>query len=1003
MNIYALFPLIATVAYIPLLAIVIGTRPWRKVHTLFTLFVIPAMMWSLSDYFFRSNLFPQYTLILWRITLMTIPLMAVQLYCFMSSFFPPRTGRWLPFAYSSLVVIIILTALGYIGESVTVVDGRFYPDYGMGIFILAVPLMVLGGRSIYVFWKRLKILDNPMQYNQVVSLLISVFVLIVFLLMALLPWGREFPISHFGNILVAFILSYSTIRHQLIDIRLVLRRVLSWGTLIIAGIGLYLLLFFLVHLWLGFELRPVILVTGLGGAAAAALLIFLTRDVLQQKIAQVFYWKTYDYRQKLSEFAARIQDVFNLKELGGELLPLVIRAINCRGAGLLFPEGGSGDFIPQFIEPKGEDNPLRTLRLRRDNPVVQYLSQQRRMLTIQNLDIMPEFRSLWEKEKEEITSADIELFMPVISRDKLVSILVLGGKQSGRYLLEDISLLEEVTSRVAVSLEKGYLYEEVRQREEELSLIGHLAAIVTSSLDIRQMYDSLIQELKKVLDVDWAAITLVEGEEINLLAITSEVGSAWQTGDKLPLKDTATEWVVTNKVPLVEPNLPEESRFWTGKQHLKQGIQSMAFLPLMVGAEAIGAMCIASRRPNAYSASQVQLLSQLALRVAMSIENVRLYAQAEQRARIDELTGLWNRRHLMERIQVEIGRHSRYGGAFSLIILDLDSFKALNDTYGHIEGDRILKQLGIILKGAIRDADEAFRYGGDEFAILLPQTSIKDAQEVAERVRRRISAELKTGSVSMTASLGLASWPVDGIAINEIISAADKALYQAKQRGGNQSQSVLEVLPSFTEPPAKPDFQQDRGAFSIIYALAAAVDAKDHYAHDHSQRVKDYAIVLGRALDLEPADIARLSVCALLHDIGKLSVSDEILNKASKLTDEEWAIIKSHPQMGADIVSHIPQLSACMPGILYHHENYDGTGYLLGLKAKAIPLDARILRVVDAFAAMISARPYRDALSQEEALEELKNGAAKQFDPALVEVFISVAKNLPLAVIMCYT
>jgi len=380
----------------------------------------------------------------------------------------------------------------------------------------------------------------------------------------------------------------------------------------------------------------------------------------------------------------------------------------------------------------------------------------------------------------------------------------------------------------------------------------------------------------------------------------------------------------------------------------------------------------------------------------MSIENARLYAQAEQRARIDELTGLWNRRHLMERIQVEIGRHSRYGGAFSLVILDLDSFKAFNDTYGHIEGDRLLKQLGIVLKGAVRDADEAFRYGGDEFAILLPQTSIKDAHEVAERVRRRITSEVRTGSVSMTASLGLASWPVDGIAISEIISAADKALYYAKQRGGNQSQAVLEILSPLSEPPAKADFQQDRGAFSIIHALAAAVDAKDHYAHDHSQRVKDYAVALSRDLDLEPADIARLSVCALLHDIGKLGVSDEILNKASKLNAEEWEMIKSHPQMGADIVGHIPQLSACMPGILYHHENYDGTGYLLGLKANAIPLDARILRVVDAFAAMTSARPYRDALSQEEALEELKAGAGKQFDPALVETFISVIRNMPL-------
>jgi len=996
MNIYALFPLIAIAAYIPLLVITMGSRPWRRQHRLFTLFLVAAIMWSLTDFLWRSNFWPQYGLILGKAILITLTWMAMQLHCFTSSFFPPRTGRWLPFAWASFAVVFVLAVLGFIPESVSVIDGKLYPVYGLWIVVMAIPLVTLAVRNVTVFSKRLKTVDNPMLYNQIVTLIISIYVLAVFILAAILPWGREIPISHLGNILVAFILSYSTIRHQLIDIRLVLRRALSWGTLVIGGIGIYLLLFFLVHLWFNFELRPIMLGTGLAGAAIAVVLIFLTRGVFQQKIDQVFYWKTYDYRQRLSDFADRIQDVFNLKELGGEMLPLVMRAINCRGACLLFPEGGSGDFTPQFIEPQGEANPLYNLRLRQDNPVVQYLSQQRRMLTIQNLDILPEFRSLWEKEKEAITTADIELFLPVISRDKLVSILVLSGKQSGRYLLEDISLLEEVTSRVAVSLERGYLYEEARQREEELSLIGHLASIMTSSLDIRQIYDSFIRELRKVLDVDWAALTLVEGEELNLLAITSEIGSAWKTGDRLPLKDTATEWVVTNKVPLLEPNLPEESRFWTGKYHLQQGIQSLVFLPLMVGSEAIGSMCVASRRPNAYSQSQIQLLSQLASRIAMSIENARLYAQAEQRARVDELTGLWNRRHLMERIQVEIGRHSRYGGTFSVVILDLDSFKAFNDTYGHIEGDRLLKQLGLVLKGAIRDADEAFRYGGDEFAILLPQTSIKDAHEVAERVRHRITSEVKTGSVSMTASLGLASWPIDGIAISEIISAADKALYYAKQKGGNQSQAVLEILSPLSEPPSKTDLPQDKGAFSIIHALAAAVDAKDHYAHDHSQRVKDYAVALSRGLDLEPADIARISICALLHDIGKLGISDEILNKASKLNAEEWEIIKYHPQMGADIVSHIPQLSACMPGILYHHENYDGTGYLLGLKANAIPLDARILRVADAFAAMTSARPYRDALSQEEAVEELKTGAGKQFDPALVESFIALVKNMPM-------
>jgi diguanylate cyclase (GGDEF)-like protein len=996
MNIYALFPLIATLAYIPLLVITISTRPWQRQHKLFTLFLIAAMMWSLVDYFFRSNFFPQNVVFLGELVLITLAWMAVQLHSFMSSFFAPGQGRWLPFAYVSLAAIITLVMLGYVSAGVEVIGDKLYPRYGLGIAVVVISLLTLATRDTYVFWKRLKTLDNPVQYNQIVSLLISIFVLVIFLLASLLPWGSEFPIGHFGNIIIAFILSYATIRHQLVDIRLVLRRTLSWATLVIAGIGVYLLLFFLVHLWVGFEMRPTILVTGLTGAAAAIVLIYLIRGVFQQKIDQAFNPKTYDYRQKLSNFVGRVHNVFNLKELGGELLPLIIRAMNCKRACLLFPEGGSEDFVPQFVEPQGEDNLLSALRIRQDNPVVQYLSQERRLLTIQSLDILPEFRSLWGREKEAIVAAEIELFMPVISRDKLVSILVLGKKQSGRYLLEDIGLLEDITSRVAVSIERGYLHEEISQREEELSLISHLAAIMTSSLDVHQIYDSFIQELRKVIDVDWAAIALVEGEELNLLALTSEIGSAWQTGDRLPLKGTATEWVVANKAPLVELNLTQESRFWTGKYHLKQGVQSMVFLPLLVHGEAIGTLCIASRHPNAYSQSQVQLLSQLASRIAMAIENARLYAQAEQRARIDELTGLWNRRHLMERIQIEIGRHSRYGGTFSLIILDLDSFKAFNDSYGHIAGDKLLKQLGTVLKGAIRDADEAFRYGGDEFAILLPQTSIKDAREVAERVRHRIASEIKTGHTPMTASLGLASWPVDGIAINEVINAADKALYYAKQSGGNQSQAVLEILPPLAEPTAKFEVQQDKGAFSIIYALAAAVDAKDHYAHDHSQRVKEYAVALTKSLDLEPVDIARLSIAALLHDIGKIGISDEILNKASELDAEEWKVIKSHPQLGADIVSYVPQLASCMQGILYHHEHYDGTGYPLGLKGEAIPLDARILGVVDAFAAMTSARPYRDALSFEEALRELKKGAGKQFDPSLVETFISVAKTMPL-------
>ena len=171
----------------------------------------------------------------------------------------------------------------------------------------------------------------------------------------------------------------------------------------------------------------------------------------------------------------------------------------------------------------------------------------------------------------------------------------------------------------------------------------------------------------------------------------------------------------------------------------------------------------------------------------MPLENSQLYAKAEKKARIDELTGLYNRRSLDEMIDSEISRHSRYGGVFSLAILDLDSFKSFNDTYGHLAGDTLLQEIGHNIKSAIRNADYAFRYGGDEFAILLPQTTIDAALQVVERVRKKIAESIHSDKIPITASIGLASWPDDGISHTDIIAAADVTLYRAKRSGGNQS------------------------------------------------------------------------------------------------------------------------------------------------------------------------------------------------------------------------
>jgi len=247
MNVYSLFPLIATVAYIPLLATTLSSRPWQRRHTLFTLFLIPAMMWSLIDIFLRSNHFPQYNDLLLKGIVIIFPVMAVQFHLFTSSFFAPGQRRWLPFAYASLAMIIALVALGYVPEGVIADGDKLYLDYGNGIVFVAIPLITLAGRNLYVFHKRLKNLDNPVLYNQIVSLIIGLYALVVFTLAAFLPWGREYPISHFGNLVNASILGYAVLRHQLVDIRIVLRRGLALVSLLAIGAVSYWLLLLVLH------------------------------------------------------------------------------------------------------------------------------------------------------------------------------------------------------------------------------------------------------------------------------------------------------------------------------------------------------------------------------------------------------------------------------------------------------------------------------------------------------------------------------------------------------------------------------------------------------------------------------------------------------------------------------------------------------------------------------------------------------------------------------------
>ncbi len=989
MNIHSLLPLIAAIAYIPLFAILIANRPWRKQHKLLFVVLTGAMLWSIGSFLLRSDFLVEYRIHLFRITICACIWFIVQLYWFLRLLIGRDGGVGLWIGYTLLLAFVIASFLGYIPRSISFSDSLIAPDFGLWILLLAVPMLVLPSLFAYAAIRKFRISTKPEERNLFYYLFLTVGLLLTFTLLNFTQFGKEFPIAHLGNLFVAGILTYIVLRHRLLDVQIVLRRGLSWAGLIAVGIGIYLLLFFSFYFVVGLELNAIALALTTLAAVAIVMVVYLLRGFFVRGADRFFYKKSYNYRQKLFDFVKyELSGVFNLQQLGEGILPLLAGSLGCQRAILLLPEASGDDFVVEFAEPQ-EDSDLQ-LRIRQDSPILEWLKRENRYLSRENLDILPEFRSLWGEERDNFEALDIELLFPLISRGNLIGILALDKKKSGRYSLDDISLAEDITTRVAVSLEKEYLQEQLRKREQELALVNRLAGVITSSLNIQEVYDVFVAELREVIDVDFATIALIEGDYLYFSVLSTEVGSAWQAGERLSLKDTATKWVAERKKALVELDLVRNHMFWTGNEYIKRGIRSIVYLPLLVKGEAIGSLIIASRHPKAYTPGQVRLLERLASQIAVPVENSRLYAKAEQRARIDELTGLFNRRHFDERIKQEIGRHSRYRGVLSLILLDLDFFKDFNDKKGHLAGDKMLAKVGRLIEMSVRNVDMAFRYGGDEFAVLLPQATTDDAFVVAERIRGRVASEMGSKQVGITISLGLASWPSDGVTPDEIFNAADGALYYAKRTGGNRTSVVSKMLPSLTETVA-PENDIERESLSTIYALAATIEARDPYTYGHSRKVGRYAVALAEALGLPSEKVAIVSTAALLHDIGKIGIPDEVLNKAAELEPEEWELVKSHSKLSAAIVGHVPSLIPCLPAILHHQEWWDGTGYPSGLKGEAIPLEARILAVADTFDAMTSPRPYRDSMPYKEVLEELKRCAGSQLDPKLVEAFLPIA------------
>lgn len=525
-------------------------------------------------------------------------------------------------------------------------------------------------------------------------------------------------------------------------------------------------------------------------------------------------------------------------------------------------------------------------------------------------------------------------------------------------------------------------------KKSEAFLDQFLSSVI-DTLDIETVYDIMTEALTQALNAD-GLLLMMHQHASNTFCIVREVGNITYEKNYCVLSTDQLHFLreSDNLVALFEnPSTFLEASTshqlaWSKKQHITY------IYTIKYNRAIIGLLFIATKRHQPLSKQRCLYLNKICHYSAYALRNANLYQIAYRTSITDDLTTLYNRKYAFECIENACLENKPK----ILMILDIDDFKLYNELYGASEGDNLIQRCAQVVLREISANDIAFRFGADEFMVLIDGNDMDAAKKLSCRIREQIANSISFDMVwNSSITCGFSSFPDISKDSSSLIHNAEQAVYYGKMEGKGQMTIYHHGLDERTQ---NPDIRTAYERIApTIYALTAAIDAKDSYTFIHSMNVSKYAVALAEAVGMNATEIEIVRDAGLLHDIGKISIPESILKKTARLTDDEYSIMKTHVENSTKMIRYLPDMDYVIPAVVGHHERYDGKGYPRGLAGENIPYMARILAVADCFDAMTSKRPYKQALPIDYAVSELRKNSGTQFDPDLASTFISLIKE----------